>query len=167
MTEPAAPNPGSPSPKALPVKPDCVEKIDPLGKVIPPASLLTSACPPPARLIAFVTLPSVPDPSLIISALLPVTDNPNTSKPVTPAPALIVSVLPLAPALNDGVVVPIILSFEIVWAGILVTVGVELLSKVSTSPGSGVVRVGDQFPAQVQSVFNGPGQAILFGVQMY
>src|SRR6266851_5085726 len=162
MTEPAAPDPGSPSPNGKSEKPAWVEKVDPFGKVIPPASLLISLCAPPARLIKLETVPSVPLPNLIMRPLLPVTAKPNTSKPVTPAPALIVRML-LPPALKDGLVVPSILSFEIVWVGILVTVGDELLSKMSTSPGSGVTRVGDQFVPTVQSV----GVTILAPVQVY
>ena len=75
--------------------------------------MLISLCWPPARLIKLETVPSVPLPNLIMRPLLPVTAKPNTSKPVTPAPASIVRVL-LPPALKDGLVVPIILSFEIV-----------------------------------------------------
>ena len=78
MTEPAAPCPGSPSPNGKSEKPAWVEKIELFGKVIPPASLLTSLCAPPATLIKLVTVPSVPDPSWITSALLPVTDNPKS-----------------------------------------------------------------------------------------
>src|SRR6185503_12762191 len=76
-------------------------------EVMPPASLLNNLCPPPPNLTVVpdpVILPSVPVPNLITRLLLPLTANGNAllmSKPVTPAPALIVSVLE-PPVLNVG-----------------------------------------------------------------
>src|SRR5882672_3521314 len=87
------------------------------------------------------TLPRVPEPSFIVSALLPVIPRFLTSNPSPPEPASIVNVL-AALVLNDGNASLITFSAAMVCVGIALTVGEGVLepSKMSTSVAAVAAR---------------------------
>src|SRR5262245_35435563 len=107
--------------------------------------------------------PTVPVPSLIISVLLPLISHgadPCTSNPVTPAPALIKSVLFAPPVLNVGDELLMCSSAIVsVLPGVkpatFVTVGAGVLDpNTRMSLEAGVVRIGVQLSGLVQSVLD-------------